>query len=193
MTSTIFMLLVVIVILVVIIFIISTHYNKWITEEIEKHLKEKYEYEEKIKQLQEQKNELSDKYMKFLVSTEENELCNAHDIDMQETEIKELKEIETKLNARIKSLINEIDSFEKESINKEDSIKYKLDFENKFTRIIEPNNTFKLNNNTNSDLVVSVIKIVSDTKITDNKPYFLKLRKTNHIDKEHASSLDTCF
>lgn len=80
-------------------------------------------------------------------------------VDEAIKDLTELQETGYAIDTNIKSLINEIDSFEKESPNKEDSIKYELDFENKFTRIIEPNNTFKLSNSTNSDLVVSVIKI----------------------------------
>lgn len=162
MIITIYILSISSLILVITIIILINHYEKWINELIRKQLKLRT-------QVDEAKKDLTD-YRK------------AH---------MELQEKGYAVDTNIKSLIKEIDSFEKESSNREDSIKYKLDFENKFTRIIEPQNTFKLINDTNIDLVVSVTKIVSDTIITDSKPYFLKLRKTNHIDIEHVSSMDT--
>jgi hypothetical protein len=106
-------------------------------------------------------------------------------------EFTKLQEIEIKASAEVNRLIKLIDEATPKVSEDDVSAKYKLDFENKITRIIEPQNTFKLSNDTNSDLVVSVTKIVRNTIITDSKPYFLKLRKTNHIDIEHVSSMDT--
>lgn len=164
MIITIYILSISSLILVITIIILINHYEKWINELIRKQLKLRTQVDEAKKDL----------------------------TDYRKTHM-ELQETGYAVDTNIKSLIKEIDSFEKESSNKEDSIKYKLDFENRLTRIIEPQNTFKLINDTDIDLMVSVTKIVSNTIITDNKPYFIKLRKTNHIDIEHVSSMDTCF
>lgn len=159
-------------ILVTLFFIIS-YYKKWITEEIEKRVKEK---------------EKHDKIMEELNTKIEND---KNTLDEHTKEFIKLQEIEIKASAEVNSLIKLIDEATPKVNEDNFSAKYKLDFDNKFTRIIEPQNTFKLINDTDSDLLVSVTKIVSNTIITDSKPYFVKLRRTNHIDIEHVSSLNT--
>ena len=159
-------------ILVTLFFIIG-YYKKWVTEEIEKRVKEK---------------EKHDKIMEELNTKIEND---KNTLDEHTKKFLKLQEIEIRASSEVDRLIKLIDEATPKVSDDDVSAKYKLDFENKFTRIIEPQNTFKLINDTDSDLMISVAKIVSSTIITDSKPYFLKLRKTNHIDIEHVSSLDT--
>lgn len=159
-------------ILVTLFFIIG-YYKKWVTEEIEKRVKEKEKHDRIIEEL------------KTEIENDKNTL------DEHTKEFLKLQEIEIKASAEVNRLIKLIDEATPKVNEDNVSAKYKLDFENKFTRIIEPQNTFKLINDTDSDLIISVTKIVSDTIITDSKPYFIKLRKTNHIDIEHVSQMDT--
>ena len=162
------------VILITMFFIIG-FYKNWVIEEIEKRVKEKHDNDKIIEELntkiENDKNTLDEHTKKFL----------------------KLQEIEIRASSEVDRLIKLIDEATPKVSDDNVSAKYKLDFENKLTRIVEPQNTFKLINDTDSDLMVSVTKIVSDTIITDSKPYFIKLRKTNHIDIEHVSSMDTCF
>ena len=159
-------------ILVTLFFIIG-YYKKWVTEEIGKRVKEKEKHDKIIEELNTK------------IKNDKNTL------DEHTKEFIKLQEIEIKASAEVNRLIKLIDEATPKVSEDDVSAKYKLDFENKFTRIIEPQNTFKLINDTDSDIMVSVTKIASDTIITDSKPYFLKLRKTNHIDIEHVSSLNT--
>ena len=134
-------------------FFIIGFYKKWITEEIEKRVKEKEKHDKIIEELKtEIKNDKNtfDKHLKEFIK---------------------LQEIETKANAEVNRLIKLIDEATPKVREDDVSAKYKLDFENKLTRIIEPQNTFKLTNDSDIDLLVSVIKIVRDTVITDNKDF----------------------
>lgn len=151
------------VILVTMFFVIGL-YKNWVTEEIEKRIKEKHN---------------NDKIIEELNTKIEND---KNTLDEHTKEFIKLQEIEIKANAEVNRLIKLIDEATPKVSEDDVSAKYKLDFENKFTRIIEPQNTFKLINDTDTDLMISVTKIVRNTVITDSKPYFMKLRKTNHID-----------
>ena len=132
-------------------FFIIGFYKNWITEEIEKRVKEK---------------EKHDKIIEELNTKIEND---KNTLDEHTKEFNKLQE-EIKASEEVNKLIKLIDEATPKVSEDDVSAKYKLDFENKFTRIIEPQNTFKLINDTDIDLMVSVIKIVSNTIITDSKP-----------------------
>lgn len=109
--------------LIAMFFVIGFYKNwvtDWVTEEIEKRVKEKYDNDKIIEKLntkiENDKNTLGEHTEEFL----------------------KLQEIEIKVSAEVNRLIKLIDEATPKVSEDAVSAKYKLDFENKFTRIVEP-------------------------------------------------------
>lgn len=122
-------------------FFVIGFYKNLVTEEIEKRLN----YEGIIKNLQTQlydaKNAITD-YRKEYKELQEIECA-------YRKEYKELQETGCAIDTKIKSLINEIDSFENELPKDNDETQT-------LVRIIKPNNIIKVINDTGSDALLTL-------------------------------------